>query len=147
MLVVAMSGVILVRDVMAKTVKTVTTDSSLQAAVQKMNKFNIGSVVVMDPKRNRCIGIVTERDVLKTVQSYSEPMIVSIKQIMSHPLVTVDVDTSIEEAARIMAKNNIKRLPVMKDDKIAGIITSSDIMRASPMLVNTFLDLLRSKSS
>jgi CBS domain-containing protein len=62
---------------------------------------------------------------------------------MSRGLVTIDVDSSIEEVAQLMANKRIKRLPVMENNKLVGIVTSSDIMRASPILVNALLDLLK----
>jgi len=68
-----MSGVLLVRDVVTKAVKTVRMDTSVKEAVEKMNKFNIGSVVVMDMERRRPIGILTERDILRMVEQYPEP--------------------------------------------------------------------------
>lgn len=58
------------------------------------------------------------------VEQYPEPSIVEVRKVMSHPLVTVDPDTSIEEAARLMASKGIKRLPVVEKDKLIGIITS-----------------------
>ena len=140
-----MSGVLLVRDVMTRRVRTVGINSSLMEAVRKMNKFNIGSVVVVDTDRDRLVGILTERDVLKSIESYSELSAIRVKQVMSQPLVTVDAQANIEEAARLMTKKSLKRLPVVENSRLVGIITSSDIMRASPILVNTLTDILRSR--
>jgi len=130
---------------MTKKVRTVGINSSLMEAVRKMNKFNIGSVVVVDTDRDRLVGILTERDVLKSIESYSELSAIRVKQVMSQPLVTVDAQANIEEAARLMTKKSLKRLPVVENSRLVGIITSSDIMRASPILVNTLTDILRSR--
>lgn len=140
-----LSGVLLVRDVMTREVKTVGINSGLMEAVRKMNKFNIGSVVVVDTDRDRLVGILTERDVLKSIESYSELSAIRVKQVMSHPLITVDAQANIEEAAKLMTEKSLKRLPVTEDGRLIGIITSSDIMRASPILVNTLTDILRSR--
>jgi CBS domain-containing protein len=140
-----LSGVLLVRDVMTREVRTVGINSGLMEAVRKMNKFNIGSVVVVDTDRNRLVGILTERDVLKSIESYPELSAIRVKQVMSHPLITVDAQANIEEAAKLMTEKSLKRLPVTEDGRLIGIITSSDIMRASPILVNTLTDILRSR--
>ena len=136
-----MAGVLLVRDIMTQKIKTVGIDASVEEAVLKMNKFNIGSVVVVDVERSRPLGIVTERDVLRLVERYPEPLIIKVKDVMSQPLVTVGDDTGMEEAARLMAREGIKRLPVVQDDKLVGIVTSSDIMKASPRLVSLLLGM------
>ena len=138
-----MSGILMVRHVMTKNVKTVGIYENVREAVQKMNKFNIGSVVVVDTERRRPIGIVTERDILRMVELHSEPKLFEIKKIMSTPLVTINPNTDIEDAAKLMTKKRIKRLPVIENDRLVGIITSSDIMKASPKLVSVFMDLLR----
>ena len=135
----------MVRDAMTQAVKTVGTNASIEVAVRKMNKFNIGSVVVVDTDRERLVGILTERDVLKSIESYSELSVVRVKQIMSQPLITIDAQANIEEAAKLMTKRGLKRLPVVENSRLVGIITSSDIMRASPILVNTLTDILRSR--
>jgi len=136
----------MVRDVMTKAVKTVRIDSNVREAVQKMNKFDIGSIVVVDNRKP--VGIITERDILRRIVEQSiDPSIVKVREIMSQPIVTVDSDTSIEEAARLMAKKQIKKLPVVENDRLVGIITSMDIMRAAPMLFSLLEELLRTHVS
>ena len=79
-----MAGILLVRDAMTTNVKTVTPDSSLVEVIQKMNKFEIGSVVVV--QRKRPVGIITERDILrKIIEPWVDPTIVKAKEIMSSP--------------------------------------------------------------
>ena len=139
-----MSGIILVRDIMARNVKTVRTDDSVLLAVQKMVKFNIGSVIVMN--NGRAVGIITERNILeRIVEPRHDAGIVSTKDIMSAPLITVDVNAAVEDAAKIMASKVIKTLPVVDGDKLVGVITSSDIVRTSPTQLNILEELLRIK--
>jgi len=141
-----MAGVLMVRDVMTKAVKTVRIDSTIREVVQKMNKFDIGSIVVVDDRRP--VGIITERDILRRiVEQYIDPSIVKVNEIMSQPLMTVDPDASIEESARLMAKKQIKKLPVVENGRLVGIITSMDIMRAAPKLVSILEELLRTRAS
>src|SRR4030043_29813 len=103
-----MSGIILVRDIMAKNVKTVRTDDSVHDAVVKMNKFDVGSVIVVN---NRPVGIITSKNVLtRVVEPRLDAGTVRVKDIMSSPLITIEPDASVEDAAKIMAQRRIKKL-------------------------------------
>ena len=139
---IRMLGAFLVRDVMTQTVKTIRTGANVREAVRKMNKFNIGSIVVTDGSKP--IGILTERDILRRIVEQSiDPSMVYVKEIMSSPVTTIDPDTSVEDAARLMTKRGIKKLPVVKDGKLVGIVTSLDLMKAGPKLVDLLEDLLK----
>ena len=137
-----MSGIILIRDIMRRNVKTVRTDDSVHAAVQKMNKFQIGSVIVTS--NGRAVGIITERNILeRIVEPRLDPATIWAKDIMSAPLVTVDPNDTVDEAAKIMAQKRIKKLPVVDGDKIVGVISTSDIVRANPTQIGILEELLR----
>ena len=137
-----MSGIILVRDIMARNVKTVRTDDTVLDAVVKMNKFSIGSVTVTN--NGRPVGVITERNIMeRIVQPRLDPGMVKAKDIMSSPLVTVDSYTAVEEAAKIMAQKQIKTLPVVENNKILGIVTTSDIVRTSPTQLGILEELLK----
>ncbi len=137
-----MSGIILVRDIMRRNVKTVRTDDSVHAAVLKMNKFQIGSVIVTN--NGRAVGIITERNILeRIVEPRLDPGTIWAKDIMSSPLVTVDPNDTVEEAAKIMAQKRIKKLPVVEGDKIVGVVSTSDIVRANPTQIGILEELLR----
>lgn len=137
-----MSGIILVRDIMRRNVKTVRTDDSVHAAVLKMNKFQIGSVIVTN--NGRAVGIITERNILeRIVEPRLDPATIWAKDIMSSPLVTVDPNDTVDEAAKIMAQKRIKKLPVVDGDKVVGVISTSDIVRANPTQIGILEELLR----
>ncbi|MEA2090609.1 MAG: CBS domain-containing protein [Thermoproteota archaeon] len=137
-----MAETILVRDIMTKNVKTARRDFTIREVVRKMNKFNIGSVVIVQEKRP--VGIITERDILrKIVEPGLDPTMMKAGEVMSSPLILIDKETSVEEAARLMAKRGIKKLPIVQDEKLVGIITSMDIVRMQPNL----LSLLEEKIS
>jgi CBS domain-containing protein len=137
-----MSGIILVRDIMSKNVKTVRTDDSAHDAVVKMNKFDVGSVIVTN--NNRPIGIITSKNILtRVVEPRLDAGTIRAKDIMSSPLITIEPDTSIEDAAKIMAQKRIKKLAVMDKDKILGILSTSDIVRANPTQLGILQELLR----
>ena len=137
-----MSGVIIVRDVMTKNIKTVKTDDTVHDAVKKMNKFDIGSVIVMSS--GRPVGIITETNVMRRiVEPRMDPATVWTKDIMSSPLTTIESNAALEEAAKIMADKRINRLPVTDGDKLVGVISSTDIVKASPTQLSILEELVR----
>jgi CBS domain-containing protein len=134
------SSSVLVRDVMSKNMKTARPDSKLREVIQKMIKFNIGSVIVM--KRGKPAGIITERDVLESLVEINRSMdLTEAKDIMSGPLITIEEYADIEQASKLMLKNKIKKLPVVNDGNLIGIITTSDIVRATELLTGTLKEL------
>jgi len=137
-----MAGMVLVRDVMTKNPRVVRRDTSVQEVVATMNKFDISSIIVVQEERP--VGIITHKDIVsKIVQPRIPPDAVTAREIMSTPAVTIDENASIEEAARLMTRKNIKKLPVVRDDKLVGIITSMDLVREEPKLTALMESLLK----
>ena len=116
-----------VSEIMSKDVVSVESSGTAADAVAAMVKNRVGAVIVL--QKDRPAGIITERDLLKKISARGvTPEQVSAKSIMSSPLVTVRAIDSINTAAATMAKNRVKRLPVVEDDgSIAGIISVTDI--------------------
>ncbi|MBS7616253.1 CBS domain-containing protein [Candidatus Bathyarchaeota archaeon] len=138
-----MAGIVLVRDVMSKNVKVVRPDSSVKEVVATMNKFDIGSIVVVQGERP--VGIITERDILRRiVEPCLAPETLTARQVMTSPVVTIDENASINEAAKLMAKKGVKRLLVTRNsDKLAGIITFTDIVAKVPDMLTILEELVR----
>ena len=117
-----------VKDLMTKDVVTISSSKTVYDAAVLMTEKKIGSLIVIDGTTP--VGIVTERDLVrKVVYQRLLPQEIKISEIMSKPLVTIDPDSSIREAARLMLKNTIRRLPVVKDNKLAGILTTTDFAK------------------
>jgi CBS domain-containing protein len=107
-----------------------------------MTKFDMGSVVIMDSAK-RPIGIITERDILRKVVEPRLPVdIVTALEVMSHPLVSISPDASVEQCAKLMSDKRIKKLPVVKDNKLVGIVTSMDLVRTEPKVIAELSDLI-----
>src|SRR4030043_2222162 len=137
-----MASVVLVRDVMSKDVKVVRSDTTVKEVVATMNKFNIGSIIVM--QSDRPVGIITERDVLRRIIELSlAPETQTARHVMTSPITTINETASIEEAAKLMAKKKIKRLPVMNSGKIVGILTYTDIVFKVPTLLSVLEEIVR----
>jgi CBS domain-containing protein len=119
-----------VRDVMVKNLITVGAETTVKEAAKLMNKHEIGCLVVM--KREKPVGIVTERDMLKRVLLKSkDPKKTKVSKIMSKPLVVGEPQTDIRDAVRLMVEGGIKRLPVVEDGHVLGLVTFTDIVRSS----------------
>jgi CBS domain-containing protein len=137
-----LAGLMLVRDVMTKNPKVVRRDTSVQEVVATMNKFDISSVIVVQEERP--VGIVTHKDIVsKIVQPRIPPDAVTAREVMSSPIVSISEDASTEEAAKLMARKHIKKLPVVSDNKLVGIITTMDLVREAPKLAALMEELLR----
>ncbi|MDG6220174.1 MAG: CBS domain-containing protein, partial [Candidatus Thermoplasmatota archaeon] len=93
-------------------------------------------------KEDKPLGIVTERDILaKIVAAGKKPEKVKLADIMTSPLITVTPNADITEVARLMAKHNVRRLGVVSQEQLVGIITTADIMSVSTHLISTSEDL------
>jgi len=137
-----MASVVLVRDVMSKDVKVVRPDTTIKEVVATMNKFNIGSIIVM--QSDKPVGIITERDVLRRIIELSlAPETQTARHVMTSPITTINETASIEEAAKLMAKKKIKRLPVINDGKLVGILTYTDIVFKVPTLLSVLEEIVR----
>ena len=116
-----------VEDVMIKNVITVEEPTSIKDAAKKMDEANVGSVLVT--KNNEPIGIITERDFVERYAAQGISLSNPVKDIMTLSLITIDPNDTIWEAAELMKTHNIHKLPVIKDKKIVGIITNSDLVK------------------
>jgi len=133
----------LVKDVMNTNVVVAKADATIREASEVMNKYNIGSLVVV--KDSGIAGIITEHNVLESVAAGRNPDETKIAEIMSPEVVTVAPDSSIEQAVDLMVQHKIKKLPVVDGDKLMGIITASDIIVVEPKLVASIANLISMK--
>lgn len=122
-----------VSSVMKKHVRTVRLGDSVRKAVGIMNANRIGSVVVVE--KNRLVGIFTERDILRNVVAKNKKAdSTRVKSVMTRRVFTIDAEAGIEDAINIMAKRHIKKLPVLRDGELVGIITATDVLRSGERL-------------
>jgi CBS domain-containing protein len=128
--------VISIRDIMTSPVITMRRNAKVSEAASAMCAHNIGSLVVVD-RREKPIGIVTERDMLrKIVVTSKNPKSIDITQIMSTPLIMGNPDQDLEDSAKLMINKKIKRLPIVEEGKLVGIVTFTDLIRAQPQIVS-----------
>jgi CBS domain-containing protein len=125
-----------VKEVMTKTVVTIESDKTVAEAASLMAQNDVGNLIVM--QNNIPIGIVTERDFVRRLVAKEKTSNTRIAEIMSTPLRVIDPDAPLKEAARRMVRKRIRRLPVIKDNKLVGIITTADF--AKHLSKKTFTD-------
>jgi CBS domain-containing protein len=114
-----------VRDIMSKDCVTVTLQDNVYEIALKMKQHDIGFVAVVEGKK--LIGVVTDRDLV--VRGYAEKHSGStaVDQVITKDIATITPDTSVEEAAKIMAKDQIRRLPVVENGELVGIVAIGDL--------------------
>ncbi len=118
----------LVKDAMTRHVRTISPEATLAEAARKMKKFNIGSLVVVEG--DKPVGIITERDLAFRIVAEERSPTEKVSSAMSTDLIFISAEASLREATRKMAAHGIKRLLVGSPEKLEGIITTTDIVRA-----------------
>ena len=139
----------LVRDHMTRRPITVTEDTSVSRALQMMKDEDVRRFPVVN-KRGKLVGIVLEKDLIYASPSAATTLSVfevhtllaklKVSDVMTEEVITVTEDTPLEDAARIMADNNVGGLPVMRDGDLVGIITETDLFKV-------FLEMLGGRDS
>ncbi len=123
-----------VEDVMVEDVITIEANATVKKAISIMNENEIGCLIVV--KQAKAVGIVTERDMLARVLVRArDPERTRVSEVMTTPLVVADPKMELEEAARLMFKMKVKKLPVVLDGELVGLITLTDLARFQPQII------------
>jgi len=118
-----------VKDVMVKSIITIEAEDTVKKAAELMEKHNIGCLIVVS--YGNPIGIITERDMLKKVLlQRRDPWKTKVGNIMSAPLMTVNPQVDIRDAVRLMNERRIKKLPVIENGNLIGLVSLTDVMRS-----------------
>jgi CBS domain-containing protein len=131
-----------VRDIMTRPVITAGTDLDVLSAAKKMGSANVGSLIIVSD--GNPTGILTERDLVKKVIAEGiDPRTIKVAEVMSTPVVSIEPEASLREAAALMLRSGVKRLPVISKKRLVGIITDTDLVSGSSMGMSDILsDLL-----
>src|ERR671933_1021281 len=118
-----------IRELMTKNPKTVTADSSIADAARIMRDEDTGVVPIVDG--NNLVGVVTDRDIaIRVVAEGKDAQGTKVRDVASKDLVTVDPQQDLDEALRLMAQHQVRRLPVVEEDgRLVGIIAQADVAR------------------
>ena len=109
-------------------IHSVRSDSTVKKAAERMKEVHVGCLVVIDG--GRLVGIISERDIVQRVVAEGKSIhMTRVSQIMSKPVVTTSPAAKVPDAAKLMLKHKIRRLPVRKGTKVVGMLTTTDYAR------------------
>ena len=115
-----------VKDIMTKEVAYINPDSNVVEAAQLMQKHNVGSIPVCD--QSGVIGIVTDRDiVVRNVAHGNNPQNTPVRDVMTGQITTASPDMDVNDITQIMSQKQIRRVPVVQDNKIVGMVALVDV--------------------
>jgi CBS domain-containing protein len=128
-----MNKEVLIKEIMKTKPVTVQPFTTVLEAAKIMRQNKIGNVIVSEV--NHPIGILTESDIIKKVVCEGKhAQDITVEEVMSSPIIIAEPYISLEEALKMMGKCNIRRLPIVENNELVGIITQRDIARLSPAL-------------
>ena len=128
--------VVVVRDIMSRPVITVRESDTAADVAKLMVKHGIGCVLVSG-KKGDTVGIVTERDIVQRIAARNLlPSTVKVGESMSKPVITVQSGVSITDAAKLMNRKKVRRLAVVENGKLTGVLTMKDILEVTPAIID-----------
>jgi len=128
---------LLVKDVMSSPVVTIEENAPVNKVAELMDKHGLGCIIVTS-KDGKPLGIITERDLVgRVLAKNTKPDSVKASEVMTSPLITIEPDATISEAARRMSRLNIRRLGVIYKGQLIGLLSSKDILSVMPELLET----------
>jgi CBS domain-containing protein len=113
-----------IRDIMTDSVECCTLLDNVFEVAVKMKELNVGAIPIVD--KEKLVGMITDRDIVIRGVAEKHPGSTKVEDIMSNQLVTVTPETTSREAAKLMADHQIRRLPVVEDGKLVGIVSLGD---------------------
>jgi CBS domain-containing protein len=120
-----------IREAMTPNPKTVSTDQTVVDAARIMKQEDAGIVPIVDGQK--LVGVITDRDItINVVAEGKDPQSTKVTEIASRDLVTIDPQQDLDEALRLMARHQVRRLPVVEEDgKLVGILAQADVARTA----------------
>ena len=115
-----------VRDAMTENPRSIGASASVVEAARLMREEHIGSLPITEDEK--LVGMITDRDITtRVVAEAADPTTASVADVYSRDLVSVEPDKDLEEALQLMAHHQVRRLPVVENGRLVGIVTQADI--------------------
>ena len=114
------------KDVMKTDIIELDGSVSIQDAASKMTNAKVGSVIVTSEGKH--VVILTEKDFI-SIAAEGRPLFTAISEVMSSPIISINSEETVWEAAELMKEKNIHKIPVQENDKIVGILTATDLVK------------------
>ena len=115
-----------VKDIMTKGVLSVDSSLNVNEAAKMMEDEDVGAIIVME--NNTPVGIITDRDFAVQIVAHAYPITTPVKKIMSSPLIGINPEESVWEVAELMYTRKVRKIPVIDEDKVVGIVTATDLV-------------------
>lgn len=132
-----------IEEIMTTDVETCMPESTLQEVASKMREINVGSIPICED--DRLVGIVTDRDIVIRGLAEQISSDAAIAEILSAEVITGTVDLTVEEAAELMATHKIRRLPIVLNERLIGIVSLGDLairdVSANHHVENTIIEI------
>lgn len=119
------------REVMTTNVQCCSPQDQVSQAAMLMKQLNVGSIPVCE-NQNNVIGMITDRDIVLRCVAENLPTTTSIQQVMSQNVVTASPDMSVDKAAHLMSEKQIRRLPIVENGQLVGIVAIGDLATDHP---------------
>ena len=133
----------IVKDIMSSPVITINEGVTSDHVAKLMEQNNLGCVIVTN-EEGKPIGVITERDLVKRVLAKNlKPNVIKARDIMTSPLITIEPEATIKNAARRMSRLDIRRLGVVYKGELFGIISSKDILAVMPELIDIIQETIQ----
>lgn len=130
-----------VREIMVREVVTGDGSMNVREAAKRMKKYDVDSIVVLNDSEP--VGIVTQGDIInELVSKDTTPSTVKLKDIMTTPLITASLNDRLSDIAKKMAAEKIRKLPIMEEGKLVGIVADVDILSVSSQMNSILEDLI-----
>jgi CBS domain-containing protein len=113
-----------IRDIMTDDVECCSLLDNVYEVAVKMKELNVGAIPIVD--QGKMVGMITDRDIVLRCIAEKHPASSKVEDIMSSDLITISSDATSKEAVRLMAKHQIRRLPVVEEGKLIGIVSLGD---------------------
>ena len=115
----------IIKDIMSKEIECCSLLDNMYEVAVKMKELNVGAIPIVDEER--LVGMITDRDIVIRGVAEKNPGSTKVEKIMSDQLVTVTSDTTTNQAAKLMAEHQIRRLPVVEGENLIGIVSLGDL--------------------
>jgi CBS domain-containing protein len=135
-----------VRDAMTADPRSIGKSVSVVEAARLMREQDIGSLPITDDEQ--LVGMITDRDItMRVVAEAADPNVTSVEDVYSRDLISVEPDNDLEEALGLMARHQVRRLPVVEDGRLVGIVAQADIaLRANETKTGELVEAISAPS-
>jgi CBS domain-containing protein len=135
-----------VRDAMTQDPRSIGQSASVVEAARLMRESDVGSLPITDDEQ--LVGMITDRDITtRVVAEAADPKTTSIGEVYSQDLISVGPDDNLDEALRLMARHQVRRLPVVENGRLVGIVAQADIaLRADEQRTGELVEAISARS-